>query len=284
MADSSICTLTGNGDVFGVELRSDGRTPSLTPLPPSTHVCVPSSMKVLISLTRSFGESAHLASSHGVTSNNDNKCWACSQGSSIQEGSLEDILGRSLRRESSSWARSSGPSHGGSTLHGAPPTSSSRQLVERKQWFGWLARGAGWGCHTHPSIRSPCNDSQPGTIASRYIQGGGRVGSGSSLPPRDDRQDHCLQCGRVQPDGAIGPCSSTEGSNQCKPGQQQLPVARKSTIPGRYQKNRRWAWLEPRKHQSEPSCQQRRKSNSLGACMPSTPAPTPWGMVSRRWC
>ena len=74
MADSSICTLTGNGDVFGVELRSDGRTPSLTPLPPSTHVCVPSSMKALISLTRSFGESAHLASSHGVTSNNDNKC------------------------------------------------------------------------------------------------------------------------------------------------------------------------------------------------------------------
>ena len=63
--DSSFCTLSGSGDVFGVEVNTDGMTQSLTPLLPASQVGDPSSMKALISLTRTCGESASLTSSHG---------------------------------------------------------------------------------------------------------------------------------------------------------------------------------------------------------------------------
>ena len=78
-------------------------TQSLTPLFPASQVGDPSSMKMLISLIRTFGESASLTVSHGVVGDFGNQDGSGSQEGISQEGNQVNFLGISLRCESSSW-------------------------------------------------------------------------------------------------------------------------------------------------------------------------------------
>ena len=78
---NSFCSLSGNGDVFGVEVNSDGMTQSLTPLSPASQEGDPSSMKALISLTRTSLESASLTSAQGKSQGRHDKMWQSQSGS-----------------------------------------------------------------------------------------------------------------------------------------------------------------------------------------------------------
>ena len=219
LVESSICSLTGSGDVFGVGLRSDGRTQSLTPLQPTPQVCDPSSMKALIALTRSLGKSVTSTLTHGDMSNIDYQDGACSQESRGKERSSEDALGGSLRHQSSDWPRSQRPSDGRSPVLGEPPTGSPGEgKPDRMQWFGKLGDlpEMQTSVELYPSLRGPCDDKKPGPTSGRHFPESDRTGNRSGIPPRDEGQNHCLQCSGVKPAGSIGPCSTTQRSSLCR--------------------------------------------------------------------
>ena len=214
---NSFCSLSGSGDVFGVEVNSDGMTQSLTPLSTASQVGDPSSMKALISLTRTSVESASLTLSHGVA-DLDTQEGAGSHESISQEREQGSPLGRSLRPESSSWTGSKRSENGRTALSGQPPSGSSRKrLVERLQWFRELGDMSALQAETvlHPSIWCPWDDKESRTVTTGHREDGGKVGSGSSLSPGDERQDHCLYGGGGQFGGQAGERQEVEKSSLC---------------------------------------------------------------------
>lgn len=216
--DSSFCTLSGSGDVFGVEVNTDGMTQSLTPLLPASQVGDPSSMKALISLTRTCGESASLTSSHGDFNAGSFQGRTCSQESIPQEGRQDNPVGGSLRRQSSSGARSPRPSDGGSSMYGKSSTGPTRpgvaERLKRLSELGSLP-AVQTTVELYPGVRLPRDDTQPGAVAARYLKDGEEAGTRSSLSSRNERQNHCLHCSGGELGGQTRECQEAEATSLC---------------------------------------------------------------------